>query len=46
MEERFPKFFVKYFEYPMIILTKKKRALPELPWWTTRCCGSGAGWSR
>lgn len=23
MEERFPKFFVKYFEYPMIILTKK-----------------------
>jgi ubiquinone/menaquinone biosynthesis C-methylase UbiE len=24
MEERFPKFFVKYFEYPMVILTKKK----------------------
>jgi hypothetical protein len=24
MEERFPNFFVKYFQYPMIVLTKRK----------------------
>jgi ubiquinone/menaquinone biosynthesis C-methylase UbiE len=25
MEERFPNFFIRYFQYPMIVLTKRKR---------------------
>jgi ubiquinone/menaquinone biosynthesis C-methylase UbiE len=29
LEERFPDFFVKHFQYPMIILTKRKGAAPD-----------------